>query len=88
MLEIMNRLHIDFSGKVIESLGARFSWSTIPCLAKFLRKFNNLKDPTILVEKSSSASCVHFNPFSWYHVHHTHVVCVLACYFKVCFVLS
>ena len=58
----MNRLHIDFMGKVIENMGGRFSWSTIPCLAKFLRKFNNLKDLTILVEKASSASCIHFNP--------------------------
>ena len=88
MLEIMNRLHIDFLGKVIENLGGRFSWSTIPCLAKFLRKFNKLKDPTIFVDKDSSASCVHFNPSSWHHVHHTHVVCVPACYFKVCLIPS
>ena len=60
----------------------RFAWSTIPCLAKFLRKFNNLKDLTILGEKTSSAGCIHFNPSSWHHVHHTHVVSVLACYSK------
>ena len=52
MLEIMNRLHIDFLGKVIENLGGRFAWSTIPCLAKLLRKFNNLKDPTIFVDNA------------------------------------
>ena len=61
MLEIMSQLHIDFLGKVIENLGGRFTWSTIPCLAKFLKKFNNLKDFTILDEKASFASCVHFD---------------------------
>ena len=88
MLEIMNRFHIDFLGHVIENFGGRFAWSTIPCLTKFLRKFNNLKDPTNLVEKASFENCIHFNPSSWHHVHHTHVVCVLASYFKVCFILS
>ena len=62
MLEIMSQLHIDFLGKVIENLGCRFAWSTIPCLALFLRKFNNLKDLTILGKKASFSICVHFNP--------------------------
>ena len=88
ILDIMNRLHMDFLGKVIENLGGRFAWSTIPYLAKFLRMFNNLKDLTILGEKASSAGCIHFNPSYWHHVHHTHVVCAFACYFKMCFVLS
>ena len=79
MLEIMNRLHIDLLGKVIENLGGRFSWSTIPCLAKFNRKFNNLKDLTILGEKARFTSCVHCNPSFRHDVHHTHVVCVLKC---------
>ena len=74
--------------KVIENLGGRFAWSTISCLAKFLRKFNNLKDLTISGEEASFASYVHFNPSFRHHVHHTHVVYVLVCYFKVCFVLS
>ena len=58
----MSQLHIDFLGNVIENLGGLFAWSTIPCLAKFLRKFNNLKDLTILDEKATFASCVHFDP--------------------------
>ena len=83
----MNRLHIDFLGKVIQNLGGRFDWSTIPCLAKCIRKFKNLEDLSILGEEASFASCVHFNPSFWHYVHHTHVFCVLACHFKVCFVL-
>ena len=88
MLEIMSQLHINFLAKVIENLGGRFFWSTISCLAKFLRKFNNLKDLTILGKEGSFVVCVHFNPSFWHQVHHTHVVYVLTCYFKVCLVLS
>ena len=39
-------------------------------------------------ENASFAGCVHFNPSSWHHLHHAHVVYVFSCYFKVCFVLS
>ena len=47
-----------------------------------------MKDLTILGEEVSFSSCVHINPSFWHHVHHTNVVCVLACYFKEGFDLS
>ena len=54
MLEIMKQLHIDFRGKVIESLGGRVAWLTSPCLPKFFRKLRNFKDPLILDDKGSN----------------------------------
>ena len=53
MLEIMKQLHIDFWEKVIENMGGCVAWLTRPCLAMFLRKLQNSKDPEILDDKGS-----------------------------------
>ena len=79
MLEIMKQLHRDFLGKVIENLGGRVAWLTLPYLAKFLRKLHNFKDPLILDDKGSNCKLVHFDSPSWHRVCHTHVVGVLVC---------